>query len=903
MVMGLNFDKLDFEHCADEPIHTPESIQAYGYLFAVDPESHRIKIYSENVRYLVTEPIEVNHSVFFDLVDQNSTDIQFILDSYRWAKEQQTRLPVELKLNMDLINQGEQIDFHAVVYSSQDMMIVELEPDTRFFGATSVKQYSKIYSMNILPRFRSIESVEEMAESIVETVRKLTGFERVVLYKFNADQSGKVIAESKVDDLESYLNLYYPASDIPAQARELYKKNWIRLTPNVDLDPVPLLPKAARSQRKHLDLTQSLLRTMSPIHLQYVRNQGLKSSMSISLVTHSDLWGLISCHHRDAHYIPQDIRLDCENLSQLFSWHLYAKEEEIARNKKGKIDRTVSKLLEQLSDRKPIWQIFKENEDEILNLMDAKGFVFKISDREVYLGETPSPKTLSTIVDHVFNTKKPVWASHRLQHLFESADLGELGGALFVPLARNKKFFTAWFRDVKSQCQRWAGNPNEKRMDAEKAERLKPRASFKVHEVLVDDESIKWSENDIEVAEKFHKLFLTHALDLSDKMQSNISILEEKDQTKDEFLATLAHELRNPLAPMATAVELLEDESDVEMIRAARGSIQRQLSQMGRLVDDLLDVSKITKRQIRINLQEVNLVDVINHAVELSQSTITLKNHQLNLDLPDGTTVIRGDFNRLAQVFGNLLNNAAKYTDPNGKISVRTVKDGDFITVVCEDNGIGIPKEKISEVFDMFMQVDTTENTRGGLGIGLTIAKRIVDLHGGKIEVKSGEGFEGTKFYVSLPLCPQLPEQPIIDSPSQIEGGHSKVDLLLVDDVRDITEMLRLFLERQGYSVRTASTGEQAIQLFKERVPDIAILDIGLPDISGFDLCRRLKGLDSHTAFFAQSGWGKTEDIHRSQELGFIRHFVKPVKPSRIVEAVEDYIRGRSDGEEGSSLT
>ncbi|MEC8374043.1 MAG: GAF domain-containing protein, partial [Pseudomonadota bacterium] len=367
---------------------------------------------------------------------------------------------------------------------------------------------------------------------------------RVVLYKFNEDYSGKVIAEAKAEDMDSYQDLYFPASDIPKQARELYKTNWVRLTPDTELPPAKLIPSPAESGREPLDLTRSLLRTFSPIHLQYIRNQGLRDSFSISLVTDGELYGLISCHHREPNYIPQDVRLQCENLSQLFSWHLLAKEEEIAKRKKSATDDAVDAMLDRIGPANPISRVVKSGEKAFLEALNSSGFVYYSQYETITLGSTLPIELIKEIFSKVRSQGGFPYTNDSLYEDYPEARQYGIAGIMIIPLFEKKQYFTAWFRKETHRVQKWIGAKDEKSEDAPKAERLKPRASFAIHTRTIKGRSTSFDNADVDTANRLNRMFLVYALDVQERMHNNIQELEKQDNYRNEFLATLAHELR-----------------------------------------------------------------------------------------------------------------------------------------------------------------------------------------------------------------------------------------------------------------------------------------------------------------------------------------------------------------------
>lgn len=888
--MNLDIDKLNFDRCEDEPIHIPESIQSYGYLFALSENTGTIEIVSENVSDLFNTGESIIGRNFSDLIDEDEEGLEFFRETYQRAKSKGTRLPVRIKFKDEFSNNNSDSTFFAILYDSSGRLIVELEPAEKFREAYTAEHYIKIYAMSIAPKFKTFQSLDVMAQEIVDTIKYITSMERVVLYKFNEDESGKVIAEAKVDDIESYLNLYYPASDIPPQARELYKKNWVRLTPNVDLAPSRLVPDVHTSGRSPLDLTQSLLRTLSPIHQQYIRNQGLRASFSMSLVTHDRLWGLISCHSRQPMYIPQDVRLQCENLSQLFSWHLHAKEEELSSINKERTDQAVELMLDKISPTFPIVDVFSEHEEDVLRLMDADGFIFYSEQEVVSIGTTPNLSIIHEIYALTDKRRGRPFITNRVTRDLGSRDsLNGIFGVMLIPLVEKKNYFTAWFRKEHKYYQKWAGSPHEKSITASKKERLMPRTSFQVHIKEISGTSKKFDQNDVDIASRFNRMFLAHALEVQERMRKDMSDLEKQDRYKNEFLATLAHELRNPLAPISTGVSLLES-SDSEIIRdKVVTTIKRQVSYMTKLIDDLMDVSRITQGKVKLDVHTLSIQDVIKNSLEMVDSLIKGKQHSLTINMPDEPLWLRGDAARLSQIFSNILNNAAKYTEPHGHIALTVRSVGEWISILIKDTGLGIPKERIRDIFSMFTQVEAhSTHTKGGLGIGLTLVDKLVKLQGGSISARSEGLNRGSEFEVLLPRITNNADDGA-ELAALNDQSKTTLKILVVDDNPDVTAMLELLLQNSGHETRSASNGKEAIKIFPSFKPDIALLDIGMPDIDGYELCETLSRTPEaeHTVFLAQSGWGNKDHKERALAAGFKEHFVKPLDIRVLEEALQ----------------
>jgi PAS domain S-box-containing protein len=379
---------------------------------------------------------------------------------------------------------------------------------------------------------------------------------------------------------------------------------------------------------------------------------------------------------------------------------------------------------------------------------------------------------------------------------------------------------------------------------------------------------------------------LSHRVAVAMENASLYAELRDADRKKDEFLAILSHELRNPLAPLGNALELMKRSGgDPAVMDKALGLMQRQLGQLVRLVDDLLDVSRIARNQPELRKEPIQLAEVLRSAIETSLPLIEQRGHRLFEGLPAEPIWLEADLTRLAQVFANLLNNSAKYTQPGGRIWLSVTGQDHEVAVSVRDSGIGIPAGMLSRIFEMFSQGDRSlERSQGGLGIGLSLVKRLVELHGGSVTASSdGEG-RGSEFVVRLPvLASGFPASPGPGVELQAPAlQHRRI--LVVDDNRDSATSLAMVLELMGSETRTAFDGPSAIEMAERFRPDLVFLDIGLPKLNGFDTCRRIREQPwgKHIVIVALTGWGQEEDKRRSAEAGFSLHLVKPVAPAEL---------------------
>jgi len=364
--------------------------------------------------------------------------------------------------------------------------------------------------------------------------------------------------------------------------------------------------------------------------------------------------------------------------------------------------------------------------------------------------------------------------------------------------------------------------------------------------------------------------------------------LHDVDRRKDEFLATLAHELRNPLAPIRNAMQLMaRAPGDETKMAALRSMVERQLQHMVRLIDDLMDVSRITQGRLELRKERVDLDAVLQIAVETSLPLLQAKGHKLSVTSGGERIQLDADVTRLAQVFSNLLNNSAKYSPPGSEVSVTTRRHADQVSISFTDTGMGIPPSMLGRVFDIFFQLDRPGG-REGLGIGLTLVKRIVELHGGTVDAVSGGEGQGTTFHVRLAAAQSATDTHPVDAVAVERTATVPTRILVADDNLDAAQTLALLLETEGHEVRTAHDGLEAIHVAEDFRPQIALLDIGMPRLDGYQTARRIRDQPWARAvtLVAVTGWGQEQDLRMAAAAGFDRHLVKPVDPQALTRMI-----------------
>jgi PAS domain S-box-containing protein len=403
--------------------------------------------------------------------------------------------------------------------------------------------------------------------------------------------------------------------------------------------------------------------------------------------------------------------------------------------------------------------------------------------------------------------------------------------------------------------------------------------------ILRDIENRRAAEAVLRESERQSRANERALAELNEALRESTDQLRAMDRRKNEFLATLAHELRNPLAPLRNGLQLLKiAKDDSALIERTRHMMDVQLGQMVRLIDDLLDVSRISNDRIALNKEATSLDRIVRQAVVTSNPLIHAQQHTLTIDLPPHEIALDVDAVRMTQVFANLLNNAAKYTPAHGSITITAEEQDGLVTVRVIDNGIGIPRESLTQVFDMFMQVDQSlERAQGGLGIGLSLVKRLVEMHGGTVEAKSRGAGLGSEFIVALPVAKRSAAGATSGEPG-VPPAPKCHCILVADDNKDAAATLALLLKLLGHETRTAHDGIEALEVAEKFRPDVVLLDIGMPRLNGYDTARRLRqeSWGRELLIVALTGWGQEADRLRSSSAGFDLHLVKPVDVAEI---------------------
>jgi signal transduction histidine kinase/CheY-like chemotaxis protein len=413
-------------------------------------------------------------------------------------------------------------------------------------------------------------------------------------------------------------------------------------------------------------------------------------------------------------------------------------------------------------------------------------------------------------------------------------------------------------------------------------------------EIVRADGTVLFVQNDVEPLYDSHgRIYgcVSVVVDLTFRKLAEIG-LRDADRRKDEFLATLSHELRSPLAPIRTAIEVMRlARGDTDVIEGARITMERQVLHLVRITDDLLDVARITQNKMELRRARLDVRAVVTSAVEATRANLDARERVLAIDLPDRPLWVEGDVTRLVQAVSNLLGNAIKFTERGGRVKIAATADATRAQITVEDSGVGIPPAMLGRIFDMFTQLqDYRDRTQGGLGIGLTLSKRLIELHGGTIEAFSEGLGRGSSFVVYLPLSEAVSHETAAASSTAMSSPTRRV--LVAEDNADAAEMMRVMLGLNGHDVRVAADGAEAVAIAQTFKPHIAFIDIGMPRMDGYEVADRIRRMEGPPiVLVALTGWGQDEDKRRSLDAGFAHHLTKPPEPDvvqRLIAACGD---------------
>ena len=910
-LQSFTTEEVNLTNCDREAIHLLGHIQPHGILIVILEADLKIVQISENTisffnipaSSLIDQPLQ-------KLFPQSQIDIL---------------VPLLLQENLELVNPIKltaQINnkkhlFECVVHRSDGLLILEVEPLLK--DSNSDLDFYHLAKSSAL-KIRKSNDFLEMSDLLVKEIQKITQYDRVLLYRFEPNQSGVIVAEAischKDQLLEPFLGLHYPASDVPAQARKLYYNNWLRLIVDLNCQPVSLIPANNPITNDPLDLSFSVLRSVSPIHIKYLNNMGISASLSISLINAQKLWGLIVCHHYSPKYINYETRKICEFLGQIMSVEIVNKHEKSLQ----KVKSVQIKLKQNiLADNQILSQALLQDRENLLNLVNAQGVVISFGDQISKIGEVPDQESISKLIEWLrTNNSQDIVCTNCLSELYPDANSikEQASGLLAISILLNyTAYHIIWFRPEVIQTVSWAGDPNKPmQIEADGSISLSPRRSFELWKETVRKKSLFWEQVEIESALELRGTLMLVALDFSQqalKQESNRA--DVANRAKSEFLARMSHELRTPLNAILGCTQLMNRDTALtseldEYVHIISDSSEHLLS----LIDDILEVSKIEAGQITLEETGFDFHLFLHSILEMQQIRAQSKKIQLTCEIsPDLPQYINADERKLRQILLNLLGNAIKFTDEGSVILRASLFNTDLssatsiIRFEIEDTGQGIDAEDLDKLFQAFIQTASGKKIQEGTGIGLAISQKFANCMGGSITATPNLG-KGITFKLDIPVrrlaskgkqkINLSPTSSVIVKKERNENQAKSLRILLAED-NLFNQMIALkLLAKLGYQADCALNGVEVLKSIEQKSYDLILMDLQMPEMDGLETTRQIRQMESargvsnltnQIKIVAMTANVMNEDRENCLKVGMNDFISKPVRSEEIAKTLK----------------
>ncbi len=755
---------LSLTNCASEPVQTPGCIQAHGALLVLRLADLTILQASENTaQYLGKSPA--------DLLGQNVATVLGASGVARLREMlQREQLESSSLYAFTMPPQAGITALDLCVHTTEGVVVAEFEPT----GRSSEPKNNDIFSLvkTAISRIQTSGSLRDFCQNVAREVRGMTGLDRVMVYRFHADQHGEVYAESKRDDLPAWLGLHYPESDIPQPTRDIFKRIWIRPLPNAAGPLVEMVPLANPDTGKPLNMTHCALRGASVMYTEYLANMGVAASLTMPILVDGELWGLIACHHHKPTHFSHQVRSACELLAQVASLQLKSAEQNEQLSYRLQLDEVHQQLVRKAALEGDLMAL-SDSQPSLLDAMDAEGAALYHLDRWWCAGKTPTEAQLNALTAWLdqrpeFDASiRPVFVTDTLASLYPAgAEIADVAsGVLAVRVSRLRKDLILWFRPETIQTVQWAGNPNDKPLvPGPHGQRLSPRGSFALFVESVKQRSLPWSPMEVESALRLQLLIMEIVVSRAERLAEVNLDLTRSNEELDAFAYVASHDLKEPLRGIHRYAHLLLESSmteDVENRKRIQGLMQLT-ERMDSLLESLLHFSRVGRTNLE--LQAVDLNEVVAEALEMIG--VRRSENSCHIDIARPLPTVMCDRVRAREIFSNLLSNAMKYTGqicphieigylaPYEQCAILSKKiEGErHIIFYVRDDGIGIAPQHFDQIFRMFKRLHGRDEFGGGVGAGLTIVEKLVQRHGGDVWVESREG-AGSTFYFTLPQC------------------------------------------------------------------------------------------------------------------------------------------------------
>lgn len=739
-------EKYDLDSCNKEPIHIIQTVQSFAGVLSIDVDTWIISQVSSHIaNFIKYEPEELLQHPIDNIFSSSVIDL---LKTGCSIKDFSTINPINIQ-NEKTDNQEMALHCHL----SENQLIVQIEKDSD----------SKVNLLLLSKVDTAIQSIQKasslvklsLLKLVTDEVKSLTGYDRVMMYKFDEDYNGQVIAESKEPHLDTFLHICYPHTDIPKQARDLYLSNRLRIITDVNDNPALIEPSQHPITKKSLNLGQCSARGVSPIHLEYLRNMGVRGSMSVAIIENDRLWGLIACHHyTDKKVLDYRTRNLIGFFGHVLSGHLSFTRNTLYREQYLKNNVILSKLVAQMNEKQDVIAGLMDAPLTLADFVPSIGAAIVFEDEIRITGKTPNIKGIKLLAKEL--TKKSedsLFCTNSIGEVLPDSliDTDNFAGLLAIRLSNNPPEYIIWFRQPQIKEVFWGGNPNKSIIEKEKGVRISPRKSFEKWKEVITNKSTNWldSEKDavLLLRNELKEIVFTRINELKE-LHSDLKASYEELET---FSYTISHDLRSPLRIIEGYSQILIDdyqekldEYGIEILH----SISENVYEMNQFMDDILELSRLAKNML--NKRDINMHTLFDTRIT-DLATYKNANPATVLEISDDLPNVYGDPTMVRQVFQNLIENAVKYsrTKPKPFIQVTGKQAGNYVVYTVQDNGIGFEEKDIEKIFEAFNRLATDEEFEG-TGIGLSIVKRIVNRHLGKISVKSSPNI-GSIFKVYFP--------------------------------------------------------------------------------------------------------------------------------------------------------
>ena len=912
--------EVNLTNCDREAIHLLGHIQPHGILIVIAEADLKIVQISENT------------SSFFDI--PASSLINQPLQKLFPQSQIDILVPLLLQENLELVNpikltaqiNNKKYLFECVVHRSDGLLVLEIE--LPFKDSNSDLSFYHLAKASAL-KIRKSNDFFEMSDLLVKEIQKVTQYDRVLLYRFEPDQSGVIVAEalSHHNDqlLESFLGLHYPASDIPVQARKLYYSSWLRLIVDLNCQPVSLIPANNPITQSPLDLSFSVLRSVSPIHVEYLNNMGISASLGISLINAQKLWGLVVCHHYSPKYINYDTRKICEFLGQIMSVEIVNKHEKDFEKSLQKIKSIQIKLKQDiLADKQILSQALLQDQENLLNLVNAQGAVICLGAQISKIGEVPDQESVSKLVEWLrTSNSQDIICTNCLSELYPDANSikEQASGLLAISISLNHTaYHIIWFRPEVIQTVSWAGDPNKPmQIEADGSMSLSPRRSFDLWKETVREKSLPWEQVEIEAALELRGTLMLAALDFSQQaLKQEANRAEVANRAKSEFLARMSHELRTPLNAILGCTQLINRDTALtnqleEYVHIIGDSSEHLLS----LIDDILEISKIEAGQITLEETGFDFHLFMHSVLEMQQIRAQFKKIQLTCEIsPDLPQYINADERKLRQILLNLLGNAIKFTDEGSVIIRASLVTTDvssatyIIRFEIEDTGQGIDAEDLDKLFQAFVQTPSGKKIQEGTGLGLAISQKFANCMGSSITATNNLD-RGMTFKLDIPVrrlasidstgkqkINLSPTSSVVVKEESNENQAKSLRILLAED-NSFNQMIALkLLAKLGYQADCALNGLEVLKAIEQKSYDLILMDIQMPEMDGLEATRQIRQMEStrgvsnltnQIKIIAMTANVMNEDRENCLKVGMNDFISKPVRIEEIAKILKKW--------------